>query len=66
MHGEVLITCSLMGLGSVKATPSHNLFKDTSNSPFYSLPQKSMLQSSFNVVKAIYYYINVSLRTQEC
>lgn len=33
--GEVLSTCILVGLDSVKITPLHNHFKDTSNDPFH-------------------------------
>ena len=54
VRGEVPSAYILMGLYSVKATLSHNHFKDTSIGPFYFPSKNSMLQNCFDVVKAIY------------
>lgn len=54
VRGEVPSAYILMGLYSVKATLSHNHFKDTSIDPFYFPSKNSMLQNCFDVVKAIY------------
>ena len=54
VRGEVPSAYILMGLYSVKATLSHNHFKDTSIGPFYFPSKNSMLKYCFDVVKAIY------------
>ena len=65
VHGEVPRSCILMGLYNMETTLSHNHFKDTSIGPFYFPSKNSLLQNCFDAIEAIYFYFNVSLRTQE-